>query len=167
MIRHPLTFRISQGHTHAGVRYTTSAIHLRVILLPHLIATHKPDIFHVLSLIARNRESIIYPKERADLHPFIRFTHLLHTIGTQTDDLARAYKFLDLIIQVRKTAGLAGRRISPVLLPDYDRRTPPFVTGSDNTILRQEQHRARALYLIVNILNTLHEVLALCNQQSD
>ena len=167
MIRHPLTFRISQGHTHAGVRYTTGAIHLRVILLPHLISTHKPDILHVLTLIARNRKSIIHPKERADLHPFIRFTHLLHTIGTQTDDLARAYKFLDLIIQVRKTARLTGRRISSVFLPDYDRRTPPLITGGDNTILRQEQHRARALYLIVNILNTLHEVLALCNQQSD
>ena len=97
----------------------------------------------------------------------MRLAHLLHAVSPQANDLTRTHVLLNLIIQVGQAARLAGSRESALLLANHDRRTPPFITSHDNAILGQQQHRARALDLFIHVLNTLHEVLALRNQQSD
>ena len=152
-------------HTYAGIRNTTGTIHFRIILLPHFITTHKTHFLHIPTLIARNRETIIHPQKRTNLHSFIRLAHLFHSIGTQADNFAGAHIFFNFIIQIRQTARLAGRSISPLFLTNHDGSTSPFITRHNNTVFGQQQHGARPFYLIKYIFDAIYKVLALNNKQ--
>ena len=165
MIRHSLSFGIPHRHTDTRVRNTTSAIHFIRILLSHLITTQEAYFFYISVFITRNRETIINPQERADLHLVIRFSHLFHTIGTETDYFTGTYIMFDFIPQVRETICFTGCRISTIFLTNHNRCTSPLVTSSYDTVFGKNQHRTRTLNFAEHIFNAIHKVLTLYNKQ--
>ena len=138
----PFTLGITQGHTDAGVRYTTDAIHLGIIILTHLLTIGLTHCLHINTIIVGCRETIIYPQERTDLLTFERLLQHFHRVGCQEDDLTRTEVSDTMEIEIRETRSLTRNSISTVFLSDDDRRTTQEVTGCDNAFLREDQHRA-------------------------
>ena len=60
-------------------------------------------------------------------------------------------------IEIRETRRLTRYRIGPFLLANHDRRAPQEVTRSDDALLREDEHRARALNLLIHQIDALHE----------
>ena len=54
-----------------------------------------------------------------------------------------------------------------ILLADNEWRASPTVTGTDDTILGENHHRTRALDVMIHILDTLFESLALNDEQGN
>ena len=165
MVRSPFTFGIPQSHPYARIGDTANTIHFTLVLLPHLVATLETDLLDIPAFVTRNRETVIHPKERADLHLFVRLAHLLDAVGTQAKDFARPDKSVYFIIQVRQTARFAGSGIGSVFFTYNNRCTSPLVTGHDDTVFRQQQHGTGTFDPVVDIFNTFDKILSLRNQQ--
>ena len=156
-IRHAFTFGISQRHSDARIRHTADTVHFGIVQLTHLLTVCLTHSLYVDAVIVGGGESVIHPQERADLFPLKGFLQHLECIGRQEHDLSRAEVSLTVEVQVREARRLTRHGIRPLLLTDDDRCTAEEVTGSDNTFLRQYQHRARTLDFLIDEVNALHK----------
>ena len=71
------------------------------------------------------------------------------------------------VVQVREAARLAGGGIRALFLPYHDGRAPPFVAGGDDAVFRKKQQGARTFDAAVHVLDAVHKVSALDNQQGN
>ena len=60
-------------------------------------------------------------------------------------------------VEVRETCRLTRHGIRSLLLADDNRCTTKEVAGSDKSLLRQNEHRARAFDLLIDKVDTLYE----------
>ena len=165
LIRHTLTRSITHSHTRTRIRNTTTAIHLHIISLGEIATIGKAHIFHITSLVGRSWETIINPQERTDLHLLIGRSQLFKTISSHLHNLSRTHLILSLIVEIRERSGFAGSSMGTILLADNKWRASPTVTGTDDTILGENHHGTRALDVMIHILDTLFESLALNDEQ--
>ena len=69
--------------------------------------------------------------------------------------------------QVRQRAGFRGRRRRALLPADGDRGTAQTVPGRVDGLVREEQHRARALDILLGDAEAVEQALALVDQCGD
>ena len=68
-------------------------------------------------------------------------------------------------VKVGETGGLAADGICSILLSYYYRGTTQEVTGSNNTVLSHNEHRAGTLTLTINEVDTFYEGTAHIDEQ--
>ena len=88
-----------------------------------------------------------------------------HLIGLQIDNLTRTEVAHTMEIEIRETGGLAAHGIRTFLLSDDDWCTSQEIAGSNNTILCEDQHRARTFYLPVYQIDTFDKGTAHIDEQ--
>ena len=142
VIGYTLSLSIAQSHTDTRVGHTTDAVDFSIVLLTHHLTILLTHHLNVDAIIVRSGETIIYPQERTDLLALERFLQHLHLIGLQIDDLTRTKVTHTMEIEIRETSGLATHSIRTLLLSNHDRRTSQEVAGCNDTVFREDQHRA-------------------------
>ena len=165
LIGHPLTVGITQGHTDTRVRHATDAVNLRCVLLTHHLTVTLANSLYVDTVIVRSGESVVHPQERTDLLTLQRLLQHLHLVGCQEDNLTRTQVLHAMEVQIRETRRLTRYSVGPLFLADDNGGAAQEVTGGNQAFLRHDQHRARAIYLTVNQVNTFHERAPHINQQ--
>ncbi len=165
LIRDTVTFGIAQSMADTRIGDTTNAIGLRGVLLSHRSTTGFAHRFNIYAEIIAGRKAIINPKERADLLTSGCLLEHFHAISFQLYNLARSKVANNLIIQIRERRSLGCGSICTFLLTDNDRCTAQIIARCDNAVFGQHQHRARALDILVDKVNTLYKVLTHINEQ--
>ena len=82
-------------------------------------------------------------------------------------DLARTKELLGLESEVEEGRRFASDSICIITLTEHDRSTSPRVASSNDTLLRKDKDRARTFDVLLDVFNSVHEVFALHNEQTD
>ena len=152
-----MSLSISYGHSHARVGHAANDVGLGVVFLAHNESVALAHVFHVHAKIVAGGESVIHPKEGANLFGVERFLQHLHAVGPQSDDFSRSEVVVDGIVKIGKTRRLAGGGIRPLFLSDDDRCAPVSVARSDDAVFGENEHGARALYLLIDDVDAVDE----------
>ena len=169
---------IAQGHTHARVGNAAHQVGLDIVLLAHHLSVALAYHLRVDALVARCRESIVDPEERADLAALEGWLQHLDAACRQFHDLAGPQVAHGLEAQVGETrrlggngVGIALRHISlgglrSAVLPSNHYRCPAQeVAGGDDAVLGQDEHGAGAFDFLVDPVDAVDERVAHVDEQ--
>ncbi len=133
--------------------------------MPHLSAGFLSYILYIDTLIVTAGEPIIDPKERTYLTTGCRLLEHFYAFGAQTHYLTWTHITKTLVIKIRESRSLACHRICPLLVTYHYRCAAEIVASCDNTVLRENKHRAGTLYLTIHKVDAIDKGLAHINQQ--
>ena len=159
--------RIAVTHAHARVGDTAHAVGVHCFGLAHLLTAGKAHLLNVYALVARSREAVIHPQERAYLHFVVGFAQLLHPVCMQAHYLAGTEVTVNLISEIGKRRSLACHCIRAVFPAYHHRRAAQFVACGHNAVFRKQQHGARAFNTAEHVLYAVHKAVALHNEQGN
>ena len=156
---------IAQGHADARVGDGRDIVEVDVVLLAHLAAFVVARLLHVDAFVVGGREAVVDPQEGAHLLLRSGSQQLLHTITRHLDDFAGTQAIARRIVEVDIGVALRGQHIAVVALAHHDGRAAVEVAGRDDAVLGEDEHRARALHLIIYVADAVDEVLALGDEE--
>ena len=149
-----------------------------MVFLTHQATVLLANKFCIDALVVTGGETVVDPEERAYLAAGKRLLQHLNAVGTQADNLARAQVAHHLVVEVGETGGLAGhgeclqelvstdgRQAVNLLLAYHNGRASQEVASGNDAVLGQDEHRARALYLLVYQVDTFHKGVAHIDEQ--
>ena len=161
------TIGIAQGHSNSRIGNAANAVHRCVVLAAHHFAHLVAHVLHVAALVGRSGETVVHPQEGTNLHLLFGLAHLLDAIVAQTDDFAGTHEMLNAVVQIDKGGRLGSGGVCAVLLANDDGRASPLVAGGNDAVFGEQEHGAGTLDVAIDILNAVHEILALDNQERD
>ena len=136
-------------------------------MLAHLAAFVVTGFLHIDAFVFGHGIAIINPQEGTNLLLRVGSQHLLHTVKGHFDDFARSHAVAGLIVEVDVAVALGCQHVAFPVLADDNRGAAVIVARGDDTILGEDEHRAGALHLIIYVLDAIHEILTLCDEQGD
>ena len=101
------------------------------------------------------------------MHRFVGGPHHFDALRTQTNDLAGTDVAVYGITEIGKGCRLRCGGKSPVFASDDDRRAPPLVSGGDNAVFGEQEHRTGAFDVTEDVFDAFDKRVALDEQQGD
>ena len=166
-VPHPGLVGVADGVGRARIGHPGHQVDLHVVPAGQRRAAPVPDRLDIDPLVMRRRVSVIDPQERTDLHPVARRGHLLHTVGGDEDDLARAEIPFDLVLEVRQCAGLEGDRPGVRILRRHDRRPAQMIAGRVDPLVREQEDRTGPHDPVLCVAEPLDEGRSLVDEGGD
>ena len=155
-----------------GIRHTGDVVHIghgtALQLFPgHDLAVAAAHHFHIHAFIVGVGIAIVAPQEGTDLHFIAGGCQLLIAVGSDLHDLTGSQVVAGLVAQLLTGKRLHGHAATVLALTHNNRQAAHSVTGSDQTIGRQQQNGAGAFDQGLCILNAVHKVIAPVDEGRD
>ena len=91
---------------------------------------------------------------------------MLHPVRSQPDDFSRTEEIRCFVTEVGESSAFGAYGHGIFFLSNDNRSPAPGITGCDDAVFGQDQHRAGTFYFPEYILDTFHEILPPYDQQA-
>ena len=131
---------VTDGMSDTGIRHTCHDVRIYIISLRQHISTGIAHLFYIDTFIGGSRITVINPKERTDLHFFLRRCDSFSAFRCEEYDFSRSQFFIIVVSQIEICKTLKRSTDSILFLTKNERSTSHAVSGGIDTFRGHDQH---------------------------